>query len=311
MSVEIRRMQQQSDYCRLNQICVMDKLADAVMITDTKGIILYINDAFEQITGYGRKEVLGQTPRILKSNRQNERFYKHLWSTLLHGKPFREVFINRRKDGAIYYDEKTITPLKDTNGRVVNFIVIGKDITQRIRQDERLAKLAYYDSLTGLPNRMLFYERLLRAMRNSKRNEQLMAVAFLDLDSFKSVNDAYGHFAGDNLLKSVAHKLQECVRETDTVARLAGDEFVVLLEGINRMEDVERVLEKILAVFAYPLRMGTSVQVVRCSMGVSLFPFADIDPETLVRQADCAMYWAKQEGGRMFRYFESGMDAGT
>lgn len=298
------------EYCQLHR-CVIDRLADAVMITNCGGVIQYVNEAFEKITGYSREEAVGQTPRILKSNRQSAKFYRRMWSTLLRGKPFREVFVNRHKSGKVYYDEKTITPLMGADGEVTNFIAVGKDITQRIQRDERLSKLAYFDNLTGLPNRMLFHERLLRVMVHVKRYDQLLAVAFLDLDNFKLVNDDYGHFAGDDLLRLVAHRLQSCIRETDSVSRLAGDEFVILLECLRQVDDVRAIMNKILASFAMPFRIADISHIARSSIGVAFYPFEKIDAETLVRQADCAMYWAKQEGGGNCRYFEAGMDAGS
>lgn len=299
---------EQTPRCWNTHDCVLDHLADAVMVTDRDGRIEYANPAFEKITGYRVSEVIGETPSLLKSGRQDKLFYEQVWGALLAGQSVRDVFVNRRKDGSVFYDEKTITPLFDEQGVITHFIAIGKDITDRIQQDERLTRLAYYDSLTGLANRVLFRDRLVRAMRRTQRSENLIAVAFLDLDAFKPINDDLGHRAGDQLLCEVAGRLKVCLRATDTVARFAGDEFLILLEGLHRIEDASRVLDQISAIFNAPFTLDGHQVSVRASMGVALYPFSHCSAETLIQMADLAMYRAKR--GRLggYCFYEHALD---
>jgi diguanylate cyclase (GGDEF)-like protein/PAS domain S-box-containing protein len=294
--------------CITNQVCVIEDLADTVMITDPSGVIQYVNHAFEEVTGYKKSEAIGKTPKILNSGRQTKSFYKRFWETLQQGNPYQDVFVNRRKDGAIFYEEKTITPLKDIQGNITNFVAVGKDITKRIREHERLARLAYYDSLTGLANRMLFYERLRRAMVHTTRNEKLIAVLFLDLDRFKLINDTHGHMAGDDLLRNVAVRLEACVRESDTVARLAGDEFLILLDGISNVENVLTVIQKVVSSFSEPFNINNHTKVIKASIGGTFYPFDNSNAETLVRQADIAMYHAKGKGGNRYHFYSLDMN---
>ena len=201
----------------------IEQTADSVVITDLHGTIEYVNPAFEKNTGFRRAEAVGQTPRIVKSGKHDAEFYRRLWDTILRGEAFRDVLVNRRKDGTLYYEEKTITPLKDEKGRITHFVSTGKDVTERMEAQERLDRLAYYDTLTGLPNRNLFRDRLRHALERVQRAGRTVATLVLDLDNFKAVNDSLGHEVGDLLLKAISERLRACVREEDTVARLGGE----------------------------------------------------------------------------------------
>jgi diguanylate cyclase (GGDEF)-like protein/PAS domain S-box-containing protein len=223
-----------------------------VMITNSRGIILWVNPAFIRLSGYSREELVGQTPRVLKSGHQTQEFYRHMWEMISRGETWSNEMVERSKSGEIYTVSQTITPMLDENGGITHFIAIHEDITVQKLAQERIQYLAHYDALTDLPNRVLFYDRLRQALSMARRAQSGLALLFLDLDGFKAVNDTMGHQAGDLLLKEVAERLQQCVRESDTVARLGGDEFTVILNEAHDHHDVAMIAEKIIDAIAAP-----------------------------------------------------------
>lgn len=395
---------------------VVEQTDDSVVITDKEGVIEYVNPAFERRTGFSREEALGQTPRLVKSGKQEAAFYKQLWDTISAGRVFRGVLINRKKDGALYYEEKTITPLKDPDGTVTHYVSTGKDITPRMRAEEerkqlvaileattdlvaitgidgevvylngagrkmlgvgpeeRLSKiklpnvvpegartlllgeaipsairngswsgetafidplgrevpvsqvilahrtptgeveflstiardisyrkaqtaalehLATHDALTNLPNRTLFFDRLHRTLLAAQRVKESFGLLIIDLDRFKEINDTLGHHIGDLILQEVGSRLRGALRESDTVARIGGDEFAVILPGIKRgggVSAVQKILKALETPFA-PEQLSLSVH---ASVGMALFPEHGQEAEILMRCADRAMYRAKQ-----------------
>ena len=410
----------------------IEQTADSVMITDRDGVIEYVNPAFELTTGYASAEALGRKPSLMKSSQHDDAFYHNLWNAILHGEPYRGVFTNRRKDGSLYYEEKTITPLRDIHGDITHFVSTGKDISERIhaeasvraseehlrtiidtepecikllgrdgqlidmnaaglamiqadnlaqvtgrplhnlvlpehrkafqaltqsvlqgnkgllvfeieglkgarrwlethavpmttrggevvllgvtrditdrkRAEDRLVYLAHHDELTGLANRTLFNDRLQRAMIEAERHERLVAAVFMDLDRFKNVNDTLGHVAGDQLLKAVAERLLGIVRRGDTVARLSGDEFTIVLSDMAHVDDAARVAQKILDVFALPFHIDGRDLFVGASIGITIFPFDTRDVETMLSNADIAMYRAKEAGRDNFQFYAAEM----
>lgn len=285
----------------------MEKVADSIFITDCNGVIEYINPAFEIITGYCKEEALGQTPRIIKSGKHDEQFYLQIWETLSQGEVYRNVFINRRKDGQLYHEAVTITPLTDEHGKITHYISSGKDITENIQTQERLHHLAHHDALTGLPNRVLFVERLKHALQRAERRKRSVAVLFLDMDRFKIVNDTLGHEAGDRLLQAMAARLHACVREGDTVARFGGDEFAGFLSDVASPEDVAIVVGKFLDALAPPFLIDGHELFISGSIGISLYPEDGTDTQTLMKNADSAMYRAKQMGGNTSEFYHSEM----
>ena len=280
-----------------------EQTADGIMITDREGVIEYVNPAFERITGYVRAEAVGRKPDLLKSGRHDEEFYRRLWGTILAGETFRKVFINRRKDGGLYYEEQTITPLTDDAGRITHFISTGRDITERIAAEERLQYLAHHDALTELPNRILFLDRLHRALVRAQRYQRLVAVMFMDLDGFKEINDAHGHDVGDQLLRALSQRLNECMRQGDTVSRLGGDEFAVLLEDISQPDHAQPVAGKVLNAVALPVMLGGRELRLTISIGISLYPLDGQDAQILLKSADAAMYRAKERGKNNFQFY--------
>jgi diguanylate cyclase (GGDEF)-like protein/PAS domain S-box-containing protein len=287
----------------------LEQTADSVMITDNKGIIEYINPAFEDMTGFTRAKAIGNKPSIVKSDKHDLFFYRQLWETILEGGVFSDVFINRRKDSTLYYEEKTITPLKDAQGNITHFISTGKDITERMQTQERLHYLAHHDVLTELPNRVLFMDRLEHTLLQAHRSKRLIAVLFLDMDRFKNINDTLGHDVGDRMLQAFGARLRECVRESDTVARLGGDEFAIILEGIANVDDVPATAKKILKAFEQPFHDNGRELFITGSIGISLHPDDGMDANTLLKNADTAMYRAKDTGRNNYHFYSADMSA--
>ena len=281
----------------------VEHTADSIMITDFNGIIEYVNPAFEDCTGYARAEVIGKRPNILKSDKLNKTFYKHMWKIILAGEVFSDVIVNRRKDGTLYYEEKTITPQKNAQGVISHFISTGKNITERMEAQQHLKYLAYHDGLTGLPNRILLHDRLEQAIPRMSWHKRKIAVMFLDLDRFKIINDTLGHNIGDLLLKEASERFGECIRQGDTVARLGGDEFAIILNDIASKDDVPPVAEKLTQSLANPFIIDNQELFVSTSIGISLFPQDGNDTQTLLKKADIAMYQAKGKGGNNFCFY--------
>ena len=289
---------------------VFSHAREGITITDPDGNIIDINPAFTRITGYSREEVLGQNPRILQAGRQNKEFYVAMWRDLLAGGHWSGDIWNKRKNGEIYPELLTISAVKDAQGNVLQYVALFADITVRHQMEDKVKQLAFVDPLTKLPNRRTLSDRLTQAMASSKRSGRFGALMVLDLDNFKPLNDAHGHAAGDLLLEAVAARMLACVREVDTVARIGGDEFVVLLSELDpdRTESIaqaELIAEKIRHALAIPYslsvpRDGLEATAVehRCSasIGVVLYSNHEASQDELLRWADAAMYQAKAEG---------------
>lgn len=273
-------------------ITAAESSTEAVLITDTDGVIEYVNPAFELMTGFGPADVLGQTPRLLKSGAQSTDFYAQMWATLLAGGEFSDHFLNRRKGGDVFYAQESIRPFVDRCGKVVHYVATLTDVTAQMRAYERLDYLANYDPLTDLPNRNLLLDRLHQEVARAARARQAFAVLFIDVDRFKAVNDRFGHAAGDELLRTVGEHLKHCVRAEDTVARLGGDEFVMILVGVSSPDGAASVIDKVRLVGERVALDGHCVSV-SLSIGVASFPEDGNDPQQLLRAADRAMYAAK------------------
>ncbi len=280
----------------------VEQCPDAVLVTDTDGRIVYANPAFERMTGYSSSELAGRTPALLKSGMHEADFYRELWSALLAGREFRALFANRRKSGEPYYEDKIIRPLFDADGRATHFVSYGRDATERAREFDELMHAATHDSLTDLPNRSLFLDRLGQALRHAARREEQLTLAILDLDRFRETNNSYGHMAGDAVLQAVAARTRACVREADTVARIGGDELAVILLDAAETQAAP-VLAKIVAANAAPVRYdGVEVRAT-ASVGASGYPRDAQEADALRKQADQAMYSAKAAGGNRFLFY--------
>jgi diguanylate cyclase (GGDEF)-like protein/PAS domain S-box-containing protein len=287
---------------------------EGMIITDPNGIILRVNHAFTQLTGYSEQEVIGQTPALLKSGRQDAAFYERMWAVLKQKHYWQGEIWNRRKNGMIYAEWLTISAVITNDGRISHYVGAFSEITKNKEAEAEIHRLAYYDALTKLPNRRLLYDRLNQALAASSRHEHYAAVLFMDLDNFKTLNDTQGHDVGDLLLTEIAQRLQAAVRIGDTIARLGGDEFVVLLEGLSadvREAAVQTLAvgEKIRAHFSHPYQLREQEYHSTASIGISLFHNQDTTIDELLKRADLAMYQAKSAGRNNIRFFDPAMQA--
>lgn len=282
---------------------------EGILITECDGTILEVNDSFTRITGYTREEVLGRSPRMLKSGLQNKEFYDALWQTLTETGQWSGEIWDRTKSGRVFPEMLTISAVRDASGTVQQYVALFSDITELKEHESKLEQIAHYDMLTGLPNRVLLADRMRQAMAQAQRRKELVAVAYLDLDGFKAVNDRHGHAAGDQLLTVLAERMKHALREGDTLARLGGDEFVAVLLGLPDTEASVAVLLRLLNAAAETAMVGELALRVSASVGVTFFPQPEeADADQLLRQADQAMYQAKLSGRNRFHFFDSNRD---
>ncbi|MBI4986208.1 MAG: EAL domain-containing protein [Rhodocyclales bacterium] len=288
---------------------IYENTVEGILITDGDGRIQAVNPAFSAITGYDVAEALGKTPAMLRSGKHDAEFYRDLWRCLLEDGKWTGEIWNRRKDGAIYPEWLNITAIRDRHGHLQQYVGLFTDITEHKQAEEKLRYQAYHDPLTDLPNRLMYTEHLDMALPQAQRREEMCGIMMLDLDHFKYVNDTYGHEFGDKLLIHVAQRLRDCIRKEDTLARMGGDEFTFLLPLVADVKDVARVAEKILAAFARPVAIAGKELFVTPSIGISLFPGDGKDAETLLKNADAAMYRAKEGGRNAYQFYTADMNA--
>lgn len=286
---------------------VFDAATEAIMVTNADKSIEMINPAFQNITGYTEREVIGKTPVILKSGRHPEEFYKTLYACLNTRDSWEGEIWNRRKNGEIYPQWLMISSRRDQNGNLEGYVALFADISQRKKDEAIILQQANYDSVTSLPNRNLFTDRLDQALVQADRNQSKTALLFIDLDRFKYVNDTYGHHMGDLLLQQVAERLKAEIRKSDTVARLGGDEFAVIISNIHKPRVVEKIANKILSSLSKPYQLNENEAYISCSIGIAFYPDHSTQPETLIVNADSAMYKAKQKGRNRHEYFNDAL----
>lgn len=281
------------------------KITDAIMITDTRGIICSVNGAFEKASGYTHDEAIGRPASLIKSGLHDNDFYKNMWQALHNGHDFRAVFINRKKNGEIFHEEKHIRPFIDGAGITTHFVSTSRSLSETLQTTLlRLQHEAYHDALTGLPNRHLFEDRLKQAFSRASRHGDSFSLVYVDLDNFKDINDTHGHTVGDSVLRTTATRLKACVRDEDTVARLGGDEFALIIQDVHSQRDIETVLDKILKSLHQGTRIGKTRIPIRASLGANIYPDDGNDSDTLMTRADYAMYRAKSMGGHCFHFFD-------
>ena len=302
---EQRRKMAEGELRKLSS--AVEQSGSMVVITDSAGTIEYVNAGFERVTGYSAAEAIGQNPRMLKSDETSRSVHKDLWHTITGGREWHGEFHNRRKNGELYWSLVTINPLRDESGAVTHFVAVAEDATGRKEAQSTIERLAFFDSLTDLPNRRLFRDRLVQAIAASGRAGKHLAVMFLDLDRFKNVNDSLGHDAGDRLLKEVARRLVSATRSGDTVARLGGDEFALVLPNLQVPEDAGMVATKILNSLIAAIELDGHSIYATASIGISLAPGDSSDVDALIKNADIAMYQAKKRGNA-FHYFTQELD---
>lgn len=288
---------------------VFTSVLEGIAITDPDGIIIDVNDAFSRITGHDRPAMIGQDLRQLNSVDDDPEFYDTLWRELQgHGKWSGEIWKNR-KNGDRYAETLTISTVRDDNGIPQHHIVLVSDVTGIKDHQRQLESLAHFDALTGLPNRVLLADRLRTAMARAQRQNKQLAVAYIDLDGFKAVNDTHGHEAGDELLISVSARMQEVLREVDTLSRLGGDEFVAVLTDLEDPDRCGQILDRLLATVGKPVDLDGISPQVSASIGVTFFPQPEnVEPDQLMRQADQAMYQAKLTGKNRYHLFDGHQD---
>lgn len=282
---------------------VIESSFEGIMVTDKNARIEFVNPAFTHLTGYGPEEVIGRTPEVLSSGRHDSEFYTRLWQSLEHHGYWRGEIWNRRKTGELYLELLTITAITDDNDNATHYAGLFTDITQNRKNEEQIRQLAYYDALTGVPNRRLLEDRLDHAIRHAHRTKQLLAVMFMDLDKFKDVNDRLGHATGDELLVQFTARVRSCLREDDTLARLGGDEFIILLPEVKSPEAVLNVAERLVRASAPDYVINGHHLAVSTSIGISLYPGDGKTSEELLNGADIAMYQAKQSGRDGYQLF--------
>ncbi|MFY7867562.1 putative bifunctional diguanylate cyclase/phosphodiesterase [Roseateles sp.] len=306
MDVEARKRAEQANALAAK---VFTHAREGMMITAPDGTILTVNEAFSRITGYAPSEIIGRNPRVLASGRQNTAFYRGMFAELRSLGHVQVDIWNRRKSGELFASMQTIIAVRDAEGATLNYVSLFSDVTLQREQENKLRHLAHFDPLTHLPNRLLLADRLQQAMMQAQRHGDQLAVAFLDLDGFKGINDAHGHEVGDQLLVALAEHMKKTLREGDTLARLGGDEFVAVLVDLADVAASLPMLTRLLAAAAQPLQVAGKTLQVSGSLGVTFYPQGvDIDADQLLRQADQAMYQAKLAGKNRYHVFDAEQD---
>ncbi|HTN93445.1 MAG TPA: EAL domain-containing protein [Gallionella sp.] len=282
---------------------VLRNSSEGMIVTDEHNQIIAINPAFTKITGYSFEEVRGKKPNMFKSGRHDQAFYQAMWTEITATGQWQGEIWDKRKNGEIHAKWLTINTIRDSEGMIHRYVALFSDITEKKKSEELIWRQANFDTLTGLPNRDMFRDRLGQEVKKSIRAELPLALLLVDLDQFKEVNDTLGHAVGDMLLIEAAHRISVCVRESDTVARLGGDEFTIVISEITDNAHVEDVAQKIIGRLAEPFHLGNEIVYVSASIGITLYPIDSIDIDMLMKNADQAMYAAKNKGRNRFSYF--------
>ena len=306
-SIDLTQRMQTETELRLSAT-VFDASSNGIMITDSDMRIIAINKAFSAMSGYQKEAILGQNSRNFCSDLMPPSLYDQMTSALLQSGQWQSDILNKKQDGSIFPVHLSISTVRDSDNEISHFVAIFTDISERKAAEEQLRKMAHYDYLTGLANRNLFNDRLNQAVQRAKRHSSLFALLFFDLDDFKPVNDKYGHDTGDKLLQITATRLLNTVRENDTVARMGGDEFVIMLEDLSTPEAASVLAKKVLAAINKPCQVNGHTIEISSSIGISIYPQDSQEVIGLTRCADIAMYAAKTEGHNCYYYYKPELD---
>jgi len=287
---------------------VVENTADAILITDNRAKIIYVNDSFIKMTGYESSELLDKPASVISSDLHEKEFYDALFDNVLKTAHFRGEVRVKRKNMEPYTSLVTISQIQNEYGNATNYVAIARDITRQKEQEKEIHSLAFYDALTALPNRRLFENHLHDSISRAKRHKEKVAVIYMDLDNFKMINDSYGHKVGDKFLQEVTSRIKEAIREEDTLSRIGGDEFTLLLEEINGLEDAAHAAERIIEQIRKPYEIENNKFNSAVSLGISIYPDDSEHYETLLEYADKAMYHVKNSGKNNFEFYNSNMN---
>ncbi|WP_162224939.1 EAL domain-containing protein [Neptunomonas antarctica] len=288
---------------------IFDNTDEGIMVTDAEGNIIRVNKAFTVISGYKSDEVVGKHPKLQQSGRHDKTFYKKMWDSISQNGQWRGEIWNQRKNGDIYPAWENITMVKDEQGRLTHYVAIFSDISVLKASEERFSHLAHHDSLTELPNRLRFRANLEQAIEGAKRHKHKIALLYLDLDGFKHINDTLGHAIGDEYLKKMAERLKKCVRAEDTVARIGGDEFTIVLTEVAHAGAAGLITEKIVQAVRQPITVNTATIDPSASIGICMYPDDAMDTDGMVKAADAAMYHAKAMGKNCYRFYTADLNS--
>ncbi|MFT5452404.1 MAG: diguanylate cyclase (GGDEF)-like protein/PAS domain S-box-containing protein [Enterobacterales bacterium] len=307
LSFEEATKQKERDDDLRQAAVVFDASSDAIMVLDADGLIKVVNSAFNKMTGFSKADILGKSPRLLRATREDERRYDAMWSTVLKVGEWRGELWRRKKSGETYPEWASITAVKDNRDNVLEYVFIGSDMSERKYAEDRILYQANYDQLTNLPNRNLFMDRLHQSLQRVQREGTMLALLFIDLDRFKNINDSLGHSAGDKLLVKISKIMKETVRESDTIARFGGDEFAVIISPIYGPKNASRVASALLESLSTPINIDGYEAIIGASIGISMYPADGTTEEDLVKNADTAMYRAKESGRNNYQFFTKEM----
>ncbi|MCU7844391.1 MAG: EAL domain-containing protein [Candidatus Thiodiazotropha sp. (ex Monitilora ramsayi)] len=307
---DVTAQKRAEDQLRMNAT-VFDTTSEGIMVTDADNLIKTVNPAFSRITGYEAEEVIGRSPKILSSGRHTENFYEQLWSSVMQNGYWSGEIWNRKKDGSVFPEWLSIAAIKSDDGLVKEYVAVFSDITKHKQDEEKIRYQANFDALTGLPNRSLLTDRLSQAILSANREKWNLGLLFIDLDQFKVVNDTFGHVVGDELLQQVAERIRECVREADTVARFGGDEFVILLQDIEDPDVAVAISSKVIEALTRSFKLYGREIFIGASIGITIYPEDAGTADTLLRNADMAMYQAKEHGRNTYQFFTASMQRQT
>jgi diguanylate cyclase (GGDEF)-like protein/PAS domain S-box-containing protein len=286
---------------------VFENTTEAIMITNERSEIISVNNAFTNITGYTFDEIQNKNPKILKSGKHDKEFYTILWNELEENGSWKGEIWNRKKNGELYSEWLNISSVKNSTGKILNYVALFSDITKIKDSNEKIEYLAHHDPLTNLPNRLLLNARLNISLDKCVELGQKLAIFFIDIDNFKIINDTYGHSIGDKIINLVAQRLQKNIRKNDTISRIGGDEFIIVIEDIIEQKNVEKIANKILNDFIDPIKLEEYLFDTSVSMGISIFPNHGLNAEDLIKHADTAMYSAKNSGKNQYQFYKKEM----